>query len=73
MWQDNPVIKTVMRNIIFLLVECFTYVLESFKAKLLGHMAQMLALGFDFLCEVTLLQAKKFTGRRWDSNPGLCR
>ena len=37
---------------------------------MLYHIAQMLALGFDWGSEETLLQEKSSTGHRWDSNPG---
>ena len=43
------------------------------RARLIGHMAQISGLGLDILSGETLLQAKKSTGRRWDSNPGPCR
>ena len=42
---------------------CFTYVADNFEARLLEHMAQMLA----------LLQAKNSVGYRWDSNADSCR
>ena len=32
----------------FFSVECFTHALDSFQARLLGHMAQIVAMGFNF-------------------------
>ena len=47
--------------------------MHSINNKQTWMARKMLALVVWLLSGETLLQAKKFTGRRWDSNPGPCR
>ena len=45
----------------------------AFKARLLGHMAQIVALRYDFFEWRNLFTGENSTGGRWNANPGPCR
>ena len=59
---------TILRTVGYLFFSSLGAFHVPLIARLLGHMAQIIALGFNFLSGEHFLQAENSTGCKWDKD-----